>query len=56
MHVHQKPFLLRMLPTTLEERRNVLVMMMAVQRKSDPAIDKFGVSGWRVVILEHAGV
>jgi hypothetical protein len=32
MHVHQKPFLLRVLLATLEERRNVLVAKMAVQR------------------------
>jgi hypothetical protein len=29
MHVQQKPFLLRVLPATLEERWNVLIVMMA---------------------------
>jgi hypothetical protein len=32
MHVHQKPFLLRMFLATLEECQNVLIAMMAAQR------------------------
>jgi hypothetical protein len=56
VHINKEPFLLRMLPATLEEFQNILVTMMVAQRYPDPTIDEFGVSGWRVIIPKQARV
>jgi hypothetical protein len=56
MHIDQKPLLLRMFLATLEEHQDILILMVMVQRQSDPAIDEFGVLGWGVVVPEQTRV
>jgi hypothetical protein len=56
MHIDQKPLLLRMFLATLEEHQDILILMVMVQRQSDPTIDEFGVLGWGVVVPEQTRV
>jgi hypothetical protein len=56
MHINQKPLFLRMLPAALEERRDILIPAVTVQRQSNPAIDEFGVPGRGIIVPEQTGV
>jgi hypothetical protein len=52
MHAHQDPLLLGTLPAALEGSLDVLIPVIASQGKVNPAEDRLGVSGRRVVIAE----
>jgi hypothetical protein len=56
MHIDQKALLLRMLPSTLEARQDILISAVMVQRQSDPAIDEFGILGCRVIVAEQTRI
>jgi hypothetical protein len=56
MHVHKNPPLLGTLPAALEGSLDVFIPALASQGKANPAEDALGVSGWRVIIPEKAGI
>jgi hypothetical protein len=56
VHVHQDPLLLDTLPAALEGSLDVSIPVIVSQGKVDPAKDRFGVLGMRVVVPENASI
>jgi hypothetical protein len=56
VHINQDPLLLSPFPAAFEGVFDIFIPALTPQRKADPAKYGLGVSGWRIVIPEQAGI